>query len=126
MPTIQRIEKKTKKAPPKNSDMRELRKKAYQNPQWRKLRDVYIKEHPLCEMCLKEGKVTPAEDIHHKISPFKGGAVNQSLLLDYNNLQSLCKVHHQLVHNSKQEKSPEQIIADLDALLNNTNQDDNL
>ena len=32
---------------------------------WKRIRDRYASEHPLCEMCLKEGRVTLMEEVHH-------------------------------------------------------------
>lgn len=55
---------------------------------WRKRRNKYIKEHPLCEECLKEGKITVATEVHH-IIPIKDGGTH-----DYDNLMSLCKSCH--------------------------------
>jgi 5-methylcytosine-specific restriction protein A len=75
MPTINTLPKKPK-VERQDTDMRNLRQKAYQNTKWRKMRDTYMHEHPLCEECLKQGKVTPAEDIHHRRSPFQKGEVN--------------------------------------------------
>ena len=31
--------------------------------EWVKIRERYVSGHPLCEMCLKEGKVTPVEEV---------------------------------------------------------------
>ena len=33
---------------------------------WKRIRDRYIQEHPLCELCQQEGRLTPAEEVHHK------------------------------------------------------------
>lgn len=117
MPTINKLEKK-EKPKPKETDMRELRRKAYNNAQWRKLREVYMHEQPICEECLKHGKITPAEDIHHIRSPFKGGDINWALLLDHDNLMAVCKTCHQKIHNEKRI-SPEEILKQLDALFDN-------
>lgn len=120
MPTIQLLknQKKTYSATTK-TEMQKLRATAYNNTTWRKLREVYMHEHPLCEECLKKGKVTPAEDIHHIRSPFTGGDINYSLLLDDNNLEAVCKKCHQLIHNAKEGyTSPEDILRQLDDLLN--------
>ena len=71
MPTLN-LQKKTKKETNQRNEHtpnRELRHKYYNTPEWKKLRETYIKEHPLCEDCLNEGKVVPAEDIHHIRSP---------------------------------------------------------
>jgi predicted HNH restriction endonuclease len=75
-------------------------------------------EHPICEECLKKGKVTAAQDVHHKKSPFKDGEINWNLLLDYDNLMSVCKDCHGKIHAAQQgHVSPEEIIAQLDALF---------
>lgn len=118
MPTIQKPEKKRKSFERKETDMRKLRQKAYQNTEWRKLREVYMHEHPLCDECLKKGKVTPATDVHHKKSPFKNGEVNYSLLLDYDNLMSLCRECHGEIHAKQQGHiSPEEQLKLLDWLF---------
>ena len=127
MPQINKLERKKKsQAPRKETDMRKLRQKAYQNKHWRSLRDLYIKEHPVCADCLGKGKVTPATSIHHIKSPFKNGEVNMTLLLDYNNLVSLCTECHGIRHAEEQgHKSNEKIIEELDALMENVyNNDD--
>lgn len=102
----------------KETDMRQLRKKAYNTTEWRKLREVYMREHPICEKCLEKGKITPAEDIHHKISPFRGGEVNYGLLLDHDNLMAVCKDCHGEIHAAQQgHRNPEDIIKALDELF---------
>lgn len=116
-PTINKIPKKPK-AQPKETDMRKLRQQAYNNTQWRKLREVYMHEQPICEECLKQGKITPAEDVHHIRSPFKGGEINWSLLLDHGNLMSVCKKCHQKIHNQK-HATAEEVLKQLDALFAN-------
>ena len=39
---------------------------------WRKVRERYVQSHPLCEQCLKEGRMTPTEEVHH-IKPISQG-----------------------------------------------------
>jgi len=56
--------------------------------QWRKVRAAYISAHPLCELCLQEGRMTPAEHVHH-LKEIKHGGTHE-----YENLQSLCMHHH--------------------------------
>ena len=127
MPQINKLERKKKsQVPRKETDMRKLRQKAYQNTEWRKLREVYMHEHPLCSDCLGKGKVTPATSVHHIKSPFRGGEVNYNLLLDYNNLMSLCTECHGIRHAAEQgHKSNEIILEELDALMENMyNSDD--
>ena len=62
---------------------------------WKRIRDRYTQAHPLCEMCLKEGRLTPVEEVHHILPISKGGDHRES------NLMSLCqschtKLHHEL------------------------------
>lgn len=67
----------------------------------------YLIYHPLCEMCEKEGKTTPATDVHHINSPFDDGLTEDERLgrlLDPNNLMALCQYHHGLIHFHQQNK----------------------
>ena len=50
---------------------------------WRKRRAAFLKEHPLCEECLKRGLLVKATDVDH-IIPHRG---NQKLMWDQNNWQ---------------------------------------
>ncbi len=98
MPTIY----KPKKAKKKEKKLyEEERRKIYKSTRWRKLRALKIAEQPLCEMCLKEGKTTIAEDVHH-IESFMSTddkVLRIALAYDYENLMSICKMHHQMIHN---------------------------
>ncbi|MDA8212174.1 MAG: HNH endonuclease [Clostridia bacterium] len=57
---------------------------------WRRYREHYLRQHPLCAECLKVDKVVPATEVDHKIS-HKG---DHKLFWDPNNHQSLCKSCH--------------------------------
>jgi 5-methylcytosine-specific restriction protein A len=59
---------------------------------WKRIRDRYIKSHPLCEECQKQGKLTPVEEVHH-IIPLSKGGTNK-----YSNLMSLCQSCHTKTH----------------------------
>ena len=48
---------------------------------------------PLCENCLNEGRVTPADEVHH-IVPI---AVAPELRLKIGNLMSVCRSCHEVV-----------------------------
>ena len=126
MPTINKNQKKRNITQRKETDMRKLRQTAYQNKHWRKLRDTYLKEHPVCEECLKKGVVTAADDVHHIKSPFRGGEINYNLLLDYHNLESVCKECHGNIHAGQQgHRNPEEILKALDELFETLYSDDN-
>ena len=60
---------------------------------WKWIRDRYAREHPLCEMCLAEGRLTPVEEVHHIIPVSQGGTHDRS------NLMSLCQSCHTKIHH---------------------------
>ena len=62
------------------------------NRHWKRIRDAYVAEHPLCEECLKEGRTVPVEQVHH-IIPLREGGTS-----DFGNLISLCKECHARIH----------------------------
>ena len=59
---------------------------------WKRIRDRYAAAHPLCERCLKEGRYTPVEEVHHIVPISKGGDHRES------NLMSLCQSCHTKIH----------------------------
>lgn len=61
--------------------------KRYSN-RWKQIRQLYIKEHPVCEICEKKGIIKAVEEVHHLIPLSKGGT-NRA-----DNLMSLCKSCH--------------------------------
>ena len=58
--------------------------------EWKKHRDQFLLEHPLCVECRRKGYVMPATVVDH-ITPHKGDKV---LFWDKNNWQPLCKSCH--------------------------------
>lgn len=56
---------------------------------WRKIRARYVAAHPLCEQCLKEGKLVPVEEVHHILPVNRGGSHS------FDNLMSLCHSCHE-------------------------------
>ena len=70
--------------------------KLYTHRRWRNVRRRHLDRHPLCVMCAKEQRVTAATVVDH-IVPHRGDMV---LFWDQNNLQSLCKPHHDVTKQS--------------------------
>ena len=68
--------------------------------EWRKIRNRYASAHPLCEMCLKEGRCTPVAIVHHIVPIDRGGTNDES------NLMSLCFSHHEKIHVQLGDKHP--------------------
>jgi 5-methylcytosine-specific restriction protein A len=75
---------------------------------WQRYRAAFLREHPLCVMCEKQGKVTAATVVDHRI-PHKG---DQTLFWDLSNHQALCKPHHD---RDKRRVEAGSAIQDLDA-----------
>jgi len=59
---------------------------------WKMIRRAYIFAHPLCELCDTQGRLVPAEEVHHKTALADGGTH------DWSNLQALCKSCHSRIH----------------------------
>lgn len=53
---------------------------------WYKARTTFLRSHPLCAQCLREGRTTAARVVDH-IIPHQG---NQQLFWDKGNWQPLC------------------------------------
>ena len=60
---------------------------------WKRIRDRYAAAHPLCEMCLKEGRLTPVDEVHHIVPISQGGTHARD------NLMSLCRSCHTKIHH---------------------------
>lgn len=62
------------------------------NGKWRKARNKFLKDNPLCIECLKDNTIEPATVVDH-IKPHKG---DMGLFWDKDNWQALCKKHHDI------------------------------
>ena len=69
---------------------------------WRKARRSYIQQHPLCAECLRQGRTTAAEVVHH-ITPIE---VAPRLRLDAANLMALCRGCHETLHERRKNARP--------------------
>lgn len=72
----------------------------YNTSQWHKLRQSYIISHPLCEMCLKQNKISPSVEVHHitPISKAQSELEMKDLGFNPTNLMALCEKCHHLIH----------------------------
>lgn len=78
-----------------------------QSKQWRLLRQSQLTEHPLCELCLEQGLYVSATEVHH-ITPCETALTDaemQRLMFSVDNLQSLCREHHQSEHRRLNSRS---------------------
>lgn len=91
---------------------------------WKCLRQQYLQEHPLCEICKEKGIITSAIDVHHKRPIETAHTIEDMAALAYDpaNLQALCipchiKVHQELrshsveVHQQRQRASVDRWLA---------------
>lgn len=68
----------------------------YARKEWRRKRAVILKRDDYqCRECKRYGKPTPADEVHH-VLPI---SERPDLRLVNNNLLSLCREHHDLMHN---------------------------
>ena len=71
----------------------------YSNAAWRRFRLSFLLSNPLCEECQRQGRVTPATEVHHRhaVNPdnphdTQNGRFGEPL--SENNCQALCKQCH--------------------------------
>ena len=65
------------------------------------MRKLYLTAHPLCVMCEREGRLTPATVVDHIVAHRN----DQRLFWDQSNWQSLCKPHHDR-EKQREERGP--------------------
>ena len=65
---------------------------------WKRIRDSYAAAHPLCVLCLKEGRYVKTEEIHH-IKPLSEGGTHAR-----ENLIALCKPCHARIHAQRGDR----------------------
>lgn len=97
MPTINR-----KQIRPKQIQYKHENKSAeyYNSDAWHFLRNDYYRRNPLCKVCMEHDVVRVAEHVHH-VFPFLNGCNENErwqLLLDENNLISVCAACHSKLH----------------------------
>lgn len=74
----------------------------YGSQAWKDCREAYTKSvGGLCELCKKEGMITPAEVVHHKKHITPKNVSDPKVTLSWSNLQALCRRHHEEVHKGK-------------------------
>ncbi len=60
------------------------------NSKWRRVRAAYLRKHPLCVICLRNGRYVQATVVDH-IIPHRN---RPELMWDESNFQALCKSCH--------------------------------
>jgi len=101
--------------PPKRKDNRpktpekQERLKYYLSTTWRRLRQQKVKDSPLCERCLAQGRVEPMRDVHHLVKwyQFKTEEARYRMFTEWDNLYSVCKSCHWELDNEGEAESIE-------------------
>ena len=74
---------------------------AIRSSKWSGVRNAFIKEHPLCEVCGRRGTLLRPNEVHHVI-PFHKDPSKET---DWDNLMTGCREHHLLVYHLMSWKS---------------------
>lgn len=70
----------------------------YYGASWRKVRKKFLEEHPLCELCQRQGILTPATLVHHIKVASEGGSNDEE------NLMALCPSCHSRLHAQRGDR----------------------
>lgn len=69
----------------------------YTTRRWERLRRLKLQMNPLCEACLQDGEIVPAEVVDHRIPISERGRKERWMTEAFpslNQLASLCASHH--------------------------------
>jgi 5-methylcytosine-specific restriction enzyme A len=69
----------------------------YSTAAWQRLRRLKLREHPLCEACLAQGRIEPASAVDHRVPVSAGGYAFPALA----DLASLCAACHNAKSNAE-------------------------
>lgn len=77
----------------------------YSSSAWRSIREAAKKrDHYLCVDCLRAGKITPAEEVHHIIPLTPENINDTNITLNLDNLVSVCRECHKARHGARQHR----------------------
>jgi len=82
--------------------MGEFAQSFYHTQAWKKCRDAYAKSvGGLCERCLAKGLIVAGREVHHKVYLTQDNIKDESITLNWNNLELLCHSCHEKEHRRK-------------------------
>lgn len=77
----------------------------YSSGAWKQVRDLARKrDHYLCVDCLRQGKYTPAEEVHHIIELTPDNINDPNVSLALSNLVCVCRECHKARHGARQHR----------------------
>lgn len=78
----------------------------YNTQAWQTCRAAYLKSRGgLCEVCLSQGLIVPAEAVHHRTHITVQNMDDPNITLNWNNLQALCRDHHAMMHKGERRQA---------------------
>ncbi len=85
--------------------MKEYAKGFYKSQAWKKTRKaVMSRDAMLCQDCLKKGKITAAEEVHHIVEITPANISDPEVTLNPSNLVSLCRECHRARHGAQEKR----------------------
>ena len=85
--------------------MKDFAKTFYSSKAWKDCRESYRKSRQgLCEVCLAQGILTPAEIVHHKIEINPVNINDPTVTLSWENLQCVCRECHAKAHGATERR----------------------
>lgn len=76
--------------------------KFYKSFAWKKCKEAYLNSvGRLCERCAANGKIVPAEQVHHKVRLTPENINDPGVTLSFDNLEALCMECHQQEHKGR-------------------------
>lgn len=80
----------------------EFAEKFYKSMAWKRCRKAYLDSVGwLCERCATEGKIVPADQVHHKVRLTPENINDPEVSLNHDNLEALCMDCHQQEHKPR-------------------------
>ena len=78
---------------------RDFAKAFYRSQAWKTTRAAYLHSRGgLCERCLAKGLIVPATLVHHRVHLSPENIDDESVTLDWSNLEALCRACHTEEH----------------------------
>ena len=82
--------------------MKDYATEFYKSAAWKSCRDAYMASRShLCEECMREGRYTLAEIVHHIIPITEENINDPNVTLSWSNLRAVCRECHAAAHGAR-------------------------